>query len=150
MTETGVVTSLTVSPCAAAIDFYVAALGATELGERMTMPDGKVAHAEIELEGTRIMLADEWPDVPTRSPNSLDGLATAVLHVYTTDVDALWDRAIAAGATEIFPLADQFYGDRSGRIRDPFGVQWGLGQHVETLSDEEVAARAEAWISENH
>ncbi len=145
--QVGVVTSITVSPCSEAIDFYARAFGAVEKGPRMTMPDGTVAHAEMEIEGTRIMLADEWPDAPNRAPRSLDGAVTAVLFLYTTDVDALWERAMAAGATEIFPLEDQFYGDRAGRIRDPFGVQWGLGQQIEVLTDEEMAARAQAWMS---
>lgn len=143
----GVVTSLTVTPCADAIDFYIAAFGAVEVMERMVMPDGLVAHAEIEVEGTRIMLGDEWPDAPNRAPSSLGG-TTAVLFVYTDDVDALWARAIAAGAEEVFPLEEQFYGDRAGRVRDPFGHQWGLGQHVEDLSDEEMAARMADWTDD--
>lgn len=146
---TGVVPSLTVSPCADAIDFYVAAFGAREVGERMTMPDGTVAHAEIEIEGSRIMLGDEWPDAPTRSPATLDGHSTATMFVYTDDVDALWDRALDAGAEVVFPLEVQFYGDKAGRVRDPFGHTWGLGQQVEALSDEEMAARASEWIDEN-
>lgn len=144
----GVVTSLTVSPCADAIDFYVEAFGATEVAERMVMPDGLVAHAEIEVEGTRIMLGDEWPDAPNRAPSSLGG-TSAVLMVYTADVDSLWARVLAAGAEEVFPLQEQFYGDRAGRVQDPFGHQWGLGQHVEDLSDEEMAARMAAWTDDN-
>lgn len=145
---TGVTASLTVSPCAEAIDFYVAAFGATEVAERMTMPDGTVAHAEIEVEGTRIMLGDEWPDAPTQSPQNLGG-STASLFVYTTDVDALWQQALDAGAEVVFPLEDQFYGDRSGRVRDPYGHTWGLGQQIEHLTDDEMADRMSSWTDEN-
>ncbi len=145
----GVVTSLTVTPCADAIDFYVAAFGAVEVMERMVMPDGLVAHAEIEVEGTRIMLGDEWPDAPTKSPASLDGASTATLFIYTDDVDALWDQALAAGAEVVFPLEDQFYGDRAGRVRDPFGHTWGLGQQIEQLSDEEMSERMASWTDDD-
>lgn len=144
----GVVTSLTVTPCDEAIDFYVEAFGAVEVEERMVMPDGKVAHAEIEVEGTRIMMGDEWPDAPNHAPSTLGG-TTTVLFLYTTDVDALWERAVAAGAEVVFPLEDQFYGDRAGRVRDPFGHQWGLGQQVEQLSDDEMSARMAAWTDDN-
>ncbi len=147
--QIGVVASLTVSPCAEAIDFYVEAFGATEQGHRMEMPDGTVAHAEIELLGTRIMLGDDWPDGPTVSPSALDGASTSALFIYTDDVDALWDRAVAAGAEVVYPLELQFYGDRAGRLRDPFGHTWGLGQHVEDVSAEEMAARADAWTDDN-
>lgn len=146
---TGVTASLTITPCADAIDFYVAAFGATEVEERMVMPDGLVAHAEIEIEGTRIMLGDEWPDAPTRSPASLDGCSTASLFIYTSDVDALWERALAAGAEVVFPLEEQFYGDRAGRVRDPFGHTWGLGQQVEALSDDQMHERMNEWIDDN-
>jgi PhnB protein len=145
--QVGVITSITVTPCAEAIEWYREVFGAVETS-RMNSPDGTVAHAEIEIEGTRIMLGDEWPDSPNRAPTTLGG-TTAVLFLYTSNVDTIWERAIAAGATEVFPLEDQFYGDRAGRIRDPFGVQWGLGQQIEVLTDEEMSARAEAWISEN-
>lgn len=146
---TGVITSLTVTPCAEAIDFYVAAFGATEVAPRMEMPDGSIGHAEIEIEDTRIMLADEWPDTPTKTPSSLDGSSTATLFVYTTDVDALWDRALQAGAEVVFPLEVQFYGDKAGRVRDPFGHTWGLGQQVEEVSDDEMAERMAAWSDDS-
>lgn len=145
---TGLTTSITVKPCAEAIGYYQKVFGATEITERMEMDDGSIAHAEIEIEGTRLMLADEWPDAPNRSPRTLGGV-TAVLFLYTTDVDTLWGRAIEAGATEVFPLQNQFYGDRSGRIEDPFGVQWTLSQQLEVLSDEEMKGRADEWMAEN-
>lgn len=136
--------SLVCTPCAEAIDFYRRAFGAEEVGERMTGPDGSVGHAEIRIGDSVVMLADEWPDGPTQSPRTLGG-STAALFIYTDDVESLWEQAIAAGAEEIFPLADQFYGDRSGRVRDPFGHTWGLGQHIEDVSDEEMRRRMAAF-----
>jgi PhnB protein len=135
-----VTASIVVSPCAEAIDFYTEAFGAEEIEPRMTGPDGLVGHAEIAIEGTVIMLADEWPDGPTKSPKTLGG-STSALMVYTDDVDALWARAIAAGATEVFPLELQFYGDKGGRVEDPFGHTWGLAQHIEDVPPEEMEQR---------
>lgn len=146
--ETGVIPSLTVSPCAEAIDFYVAAFGAEEIEPRMDGPDGTVYHAEIVIEGARIMLGDPMDIAPTDAPSSLGG-STAALFIYTDDVEALWDRAVAAGAEEVFPLEDQFYGDRGGRLRDPFGHTWGLGQHMEDLTDEEMQRRMAEWTDDN-
>lgn len=145
---TGVVASLTVSPCSEAIEFYVAAFDAVEAGSRMDMPNGMVAHAEIEIAGTRIMLGDEWPDGPTRTPANLGG-TSASLSIYVEDVDAAWEKALAAGAEVVFPLQDQFYGDRSGRVRDPYGHSWGIGQQVEELTEEEMEARMAEWMGAN-
>lgn len=135
-----VTVSLTVSPCADAIEFYKTVFGAEEAMPPMLGPDGKIAHAEIRIGDTIVMLSDEQPDSPTKSPRSA-GTTTAVLFLYTDDVDAAWERAIAAGAREIFPLELQFYGDKGGRVEDPFGHQWGLGQHVEDVSPEEMDRR---------
>jgi PhnB protein len=132
--------SLTVSPCAEAIEFYEKAFGAEEIEPRMTGPDGAVAHAEIRIGDSVIMLGDEWPDGPTQSPKTLDG-SSAALFIYTDDVDALWSRAIAAGCEEVFPLEMQFYGDKGGRVRDPYGHTWGLAQHIEDVSPEEMERR---------
>jgi len=132
--------SLVCTPCAEAIDFYTRAFGAEEISPRMTGPDGSIGHAEIRIGDSVIMLGDEWPDGPTQSPTTLGG-STAALFIYTDDVDALWQRAIAAGAEEVYPLEVQFYGDKSGRVRDPFGHTWGLGQSVEEVSDEEMQRR---------
>jgi PhnB protein len=139
--------SLVVTPCADAIDFYREAFGAEEVEQRMTGPDGMVGHAEISIEGCVIMLADEWPDGPTKSPQTLGG-STGALFIYTDDVDAMWDRAIAAGATEVFPLEVQFYGDKSGRLEDPFGHTWGVGQHVEDVSAEEMERRMASFYED--
>ncbi|HSJ46140.1 MAG TPA: VOC family protein [Euzebyales bacterium] len=132
--------SLVCTPCAEAIDFYKRSFGAEEISPPMTGPDGSVAHAEIRIGDSVIMLADEWPGGPTQSPTTLGG-STAALFIYTDDVDALWQRAIDAGAEEVFPLEVQFYGDKSGRVRDPFGHTWGLGQSVEDVSEEEMERR---------
>jgi PhnB protein len=105
-----------------------------------------VAHAEIRIGDTIVMLSDESPESPTRSPRTA-GATTAVMFIYTEDVDVMWERAIAAGATQIFPLELQFYGDKGGRIEDPFGHQWGLGQHVEDVSPAEMERRVSDYLS---
>lgn len=138
--------SLVVSPCAEAIEFYRRAFGATETAPRMIGPDGLIGHAEISIGGSVIMLADEWPDGPTKAPTTLGG-STAALHIYTDDVDSMWQRALDAGAEVVFPLQDQFYGDRSGRVMDPFGHTWGLGQHVEDVDDEEMERRVKRFYA---
>lgn len=138
--------SLTVTPCAEAIDFYVKALGAEEVGQRMTTPDGLVAHAEIRIGGSMVMMADEWPDGPTLSPRTLNG-STSALFIYMDDVDSAWKRAVEAGMEIVYPLELQFYGDKGGRLRDPFGHTWGLAEHVEDLDDEEMARRMAEYNS---
>ncbi len=135
-----VTASLVCSDAAKAIDWYTEVFGATEIGPRMTGPDGSVGHAEIRIGGTTVMLGDEWPDGPTPSPTTLGGTAVA-LFVYDADSDAMWERALANGAEVLFPYEKQFYGDIGGRIRDPFGHQWGIGRHVEDVSEEEMARR---------
>lgn len=140
--------SLTVSPCAEAIEFYVRAFGAEEIEPRMTGPDGTVAHAEIRIGDSVIMLGDDWPDGPTRSPRQLGG-SSAAIFLYVDDVRTLWDRAVAAGAEVVFPLELQFYGDLGGRLRDPFGHTWGLGQHVEDVDPEEMQRRMAAFSEDS-
>ena len=115
---------LSVDGAAQAIGFYCDVLGATER-VRMAGPDGKVGHAELEIGGSVIMLADEFPEMGAPSPRALGG-SPVTLMVYVADVDDVWRRAIAAGATEIAPVQDQFYGDRSGQFEDPFGHRWSL------------------------
>ena len=139
--------SLVCSPCSEAIDFYVRAFGAVEIEPRMTGPDGVVAHAQIRIGDSVVMLGDEWPDGPTQAPSTLGG-STASLFIYTDDVDALWDRALTAGAEEIYPLEMQFYGDKAGRVRDPFGHTWGLGQHVDDVSPEEMKHRMASFYDQ--
>ncbi len=137
---TSVTPALVVTPCAEAIDFYVRAFGATEVGPRMTGPDGLVGHAEILIGDARVMLGDEWPDGPTQSPSTLGG-STAALLIYSDDVETLWQRVLDAGAEVVYPLELQFYGDKVGRVRDPFGHSWGLGQRIEDVDEAEMARR---------
>lgn len=134
---------LVVADGAAAIDFYHEAFGAQELGERFTSPGGQVIHAEVRIGDSVVMITEESePDAPARSPRSLGGAVSAIMDLYWEDVNAAWDRAVAAGAEIIFPLADQFYGERGGRLRDPFGQQWMMSQHVEDVSHDEMNRRA--------
>jgi PhnB protein len=125
---------------AAAIDFYARAFGASER-MRMGGPEGKIGHAEIEIGDSVIMLADEFPDMGFRSPASIGGTPVSIM-LYVEDVDAVFRRAVEAGATELRPVKDQFYGDRSGTLQDPFGHVWTVGTHVEDLSMEEIERRA--------
>lgn len=140
--------SLTVSPCREAIEFYKSAFGAEEATPPMSGPDGKISHAEIRIGDTIVMLSDEQPDSPTKSPRSA-GTTTAVLFLYTDDVDSVWERAIALGAREVYPLSLQFYGDKGGRVEDPFGHQWGLGQHVEDVGPEEMERRVAEFYEDS-
>jgi PhnB protein len=130
---------LVVSDGAAAIDFYTRAFAAEELGERFTLPSGELIHAEIRIGDSVVMIAQDTGDGPARAP---DGPVTAIMATYWEDVDAAWERALAAGAEVIFPLADQFYGERGGRLRDPFGHQWMLSARTEDLTHEEIVRRA--------
>jgi PhnB protein len=128
----------------AAIDFYRRAFGAKEIGERFTDPQGAVIHAEVRIGNSIVMITAETEDAgaPARSPMSLGGVVSAVMATYWEDVDAAWQRATSAGAEVVYPLADQFYGERGGRVRDPFGQQWMLSQHTEDVSHEEMNRRA--------
>lgn len=130
---------LAMTDAAKAIAFYEAALGAKEL-YRLPMPNGKIAHAEIEVGDCRIMLSDEMPEWGNSSAKRLGGSPVA-LCLYTDDVDALAKRFVAAGGKEIRPLSNEFYGDRTGRYEDPEGYKWTLGQHIEDVSPEEMMAR---------
>ena len=131
---------LAIDGAAAAIDFYKKAFGATER-MRMGGPGGKIGHAEIEIEGGLIMLADEYPDMDFRSPKTLGGSPVTV-HMYVADVDAFCARAAAAGATVVRAVVDQIYGDRSCQLKDPFGHTWSIATHVEDVSPEEMQKRA--------
>jgi PhnB protein len=134
---------LVVRDGAAAIDFYRNAFGAIEVGERFTGPNGELIHAEVRIGDSVVMISDEGEEgAPARAPESLGGVVSAIMATYWEDVDRVWARAVAAGAQEVFPLADQFYGDRGGRLRDPFGQQWMLSQRLEHVSVEEMERRA--------
>ena len=131
---------LAVDGAAAAIDFYRDAFGATER-MRMAGPDGKIGHAEIDIEGGLIMLADESAAMNFRSPITICG-SPVIIHMYVADVDAFFARATAAGAEALRPPTDQFYGDRSCTLKDPFGHAWSIATHVEDVSPAEMQKRA--------
>jgi PhnB protein len=130
---------LSIDGAAQAIDFYSRVLGAS-VRVRMDGPDGKVGHAELEIGSSVIMLADAFPG-GTPTPKQLGGSPVTIM-VYVEDVDDTFKRAIDAGATEIAPVQDQFYGDRSGQFQDPFGHRWNVASHVEDVSPEEMERRA--------
>jgi PhnB protein len=130
-----------------AIDFYKKVFGAAQR-MRMDGPNATVGHAEIEIGGSAIMLADECPDMGFRGPQSIGGTGVS-LHLYVNDVDACFNRAIAAGAKALRPVQDQFYGDRSGTLEDPFGHVWTISTHKEDLSHEELCKRAEAAMKQH-
>jgi PhnB protein len=132
---------LCVDGAARAIEFYTEVLGATEK-MRMPGPDGKIGHAELALGESVIMLADEHPDIGFLSPLRIGGTAVT-LHTYVEDVDAVFERALAAGAKSLRPVENQFYGDRSAQFEDPFGHRWSIATHVEDVDPDEMARRAE-------
>jgi uncharacterized glyoxalase superfamily protein PhnB len=127
---------MTVRDAARAIEFYKQAFGAKERGV-MKGPEGKVMHAELVIGDSIIMLADEFPEFGSLSPQSTGGSGTG-LHIYIEDVDSAFDRAVKAGATVEMPVADMFWGDRYGKLRDPFGHKWSIGTHKADLTMEEM------------
>src|SRR3984893_12570141 len=130
---------LTIKEAAKAIDFYKKDFCAQEL-MRMPGPGGKIQHAELRISDSVIMLADEHPEIDARSPEAYGGTPVSLM-VYVEDVDAVFKRAVLAGAKELRPLKNQFYGDRSGVIADPFGHKWTVSTHVEDVSPEEMKKR---------
>jgi PhnB protein len=126
-----------------AIDFYKRAFGATEL-VRLGDPSGTVGHAELKIGNAVVMMADEFLDRGHQSPSTLGGTSGSIL-LYVTDVDATFAQAIRAGAKEVQPVTDQFYGDRSGFIEDPFGHRWTLATHTEDVSPAEMERRMKAF-----
>jgi PhnB protein len=137
---------LTVDGAAAAIEFYKSVLGATERG-RMPGPDGRIGHAELNIGDSLIMLSDAFPDMGVRDPKDIGG-TPVTLSVYVEDVDDVFARALAAGASEQRPVQNQFYGDRSGQFVDPWGHRWNVASRVEYVSPEEMQRRAAAMGSE--
>jgi uncharacterized glyoxalase superfamily protein PhnB len=128
-----------------AIEFYTKAFGARET-MRLAEPGGRIGHAEIKIGPATIMLADEFPEMGIQGPLALRGTSVS-LHLHVDDVDALMDRAVQAGATVIRPAKNEFYGERTGALRDPFGHEWLLGQHVEDVSPEEMQRRYNALFA---
>jgi PhnB protein len=132
---------LIVREAAKALEFYAKAFGAKELF-RLPGPDGKIMHAEMQVGDSPIMLADEMPAMAYRSPQSYGGTPVSIM-LYVEDVDAFFNRSIAAGAKVQRPVVDQFYGDRSGTFEDPFGHVWTIATHKEDVSSEEMKKRFE-------
>jgi len=141
----GITAYLQVSNTAEAIAWYERVFGAKERRARLVAPDGTCMNAEIEIEGTMVMLADEKADIGSKSPASMGG-TSVVLDLHVPDSDTTFRRALEAGAEEIFPLGDQFYGDRAGRVRDPFGHHWIIATRVEEVPEKEMVARFHAMF----
>ncbi len=138
---------LIVHDAKAAIEFYTKAFGATEM-LRLNGPGGSIAHAEVKIGDSHVMLADENKEFGAISPKTLGGSAVSLL-IYVEDVDARFAQAIAAGAAEKRPVVDQFYGDRSGVLEDPFGHTWSIATHKEDLTQAEVDARFEKMMEQS-
>jgi len=137
---------LYIKGAANAIDYYKKIFGAKEI-MRMSGPNGLIGHAELRIGDSMIMLADENPQWGTKGPQTLGGSATG-LHLYVEDVDSVVQDAVASGAQLIRPVKDQFYGDRSGSLIDPFGHIWSVGTHIEDVSPEEMKKRMAAAMSQ--
>jgi PhnB protein len=137
--------SIVVDGAAKAIDFYKKALGAEEI-TRFPGPDGKIMHAEIRIGDSVIMLVDQMPEQGGRGPKLIGGTPVSFF-IYGENVDAAWKRAVDAGAKPIMPLDDQFWGDRTGLLEDPYGHHWWLAQHVEDLTPDELQKRSETFFS---
>ncbi len=123
----------------AALEFYKRAFGARER-MRMDSPDGRLGHAELEIGDSVVMLASEHPEIGAVSPRTIGGTAVSLL-LYTDDVDMVFARAVDNGATAVRPVQNQFYGDRSGTVQDPFGHHWSIATHIEDVSPEQIAER---------
>lgn len=138
---------LVLNDAGAAIEFYKKAFGAEEIC-RMPGPGGQgVMHAEIRIGNSHIMLADEWPGMILKSPRTL-GATTFTIHLYVENVDQAFEQAVAAGATAEMPPSDMFWGDRYGKLSDPFGHTWGIATHIKDMTPEEIGKAAEAFFSQ--
>jgi uncharacterized glyoxalase superfamily protein PhnB len=132
---------------AEALEFYKQAFGAVEIG-RMPMPDGKLAHAEMRIGDSRIMLADAFPDYGSKGPLTLKG-TPVFIHLYVNDADAAWEQAVAAGAKPVMPLSDMFWGDRYGQVEDPFGHRWSIATHKRDVSPEQMQEDMQKMMSQS-
>ena len=137
--------NITVRDAAKAIDFYKKAFGAEEV-MRMPAPGGKVMHAEMKLGNSHFMLADEMPEMGNKGPKSLGGTPIS-FYIYVENVDNAWKRALSAGGKETMPLADMFWGDRTGRLEDPFGHAWVLAQHIKDVTPAEMKTAGEEFMA---
>ncbi|MGB2671487.1 MAG: VOC family protein [Candidatus Acidiferrum sp.] len=136
--------AITCKNAASAIEFYKEAFGATEMN-RMSGPGGTVMHAELCIGDSVIFVSDEWPGMAAApTPGAIP---SSYLFLYAPDVDTVFQRAIAAGATAAMPVTDMFWGDRYGKITDPFGHSWGIATHVEDVSPDEIARRSAEWTA---
>jgi uncharacterized glyoxalase superfamily protein PhnB len=141
-----VTSHIVVRDAANAIEFYKKAFGAKEL-HRMNMPDGRtVLHAMLKIGDTPVMLADEFPQSSTRSPQSIGGTSVG-FYTYVKDVDKFFERAVAAGATVTMPVMDAFWGDRTGTLTDPFGHSWSIATHKRDLSPKQMQQAQDEWLA---
>ena len=138
---------ITIKGCSEAIEFYKKAFGATEKG-RLLMPNGLIGHAEIDIEGSLLMMADENIEWGNKSPETIGGNPMS-FGLYVKDVDNAFKKAIDAGATEVMKVDDMFYGDRIGQVLDPFGYKWMICTHKEDVSYEEMQKRSDKMFGEN-
>lgn len=143
----GITPYLQVKNTGDAIAWYQRVFGAREARARLVTPDGVCMNAEIEIEGTRLMLADEMPKIGSTSPAALGG-TSVVLDLHVADADAVFQRALDAGAEEVYPLADQFYGDRAARVRDPFGHHWIIATRLRDVPEDEMVAAFRAMFDQ--
>jgi len=137
---------MTARDAARAIEFYKQAFGATEKGV-MKGPDGKIMHAELRIGDSLFMLADEFPQFGSLSPQTIGGSGMG-LHIYVEDVDSAFDRAVKAGATVEMPVSEMFWGDRYGKLVDPFGHKWSIATHTRDMSMEEIEAAQEEFMKQ--
>ena len=136
---------LAIKNALSALEFYKKAFGAIET-YKLIVPDGRLGHAEIRLGNSLIMLSDEFPEFGGKAPESLGGSPVSI-HLYVEDVDAFAEKAVAAGARELKPVADQFYGDRSGQLQNPYGHLWWVATHKEDVAPEEMQKRVQALFA---
>lgn len=135
--------ALTCKGAAKAIDFYKEAFGAREIS-RMEMPGGMIGHAELQIGDSKFFVNDEFPGM-AYAPDTGSKTPSSYLFIYTEDVDTVYNKAVSAGCTSTMSLQNQFWGDRFGKVSDPFGHHWGLAQHIEDVSHEEMDRRAREW-----
>ena len=138
--------AMVIKNAAKAIDFYQRAFGA-EVVLQLSGPGGSLVHAEIKIGDSIIMISDEWPGHHVQSPASVNG-TTCTLHIYVEDVDALHRQAVAAGAKEIMPPTDMFWGDRFSSVTDPFGHSWSMATHIKDLTPEECQKACDEWMAQ--